>query len=245
MNLWRACWKLLQALLHALHGFWTIKTAFPQLSQPEREAQVHAWAQKMLRIAGIELTVKGTPPANGPLLLVANHISWLDILVMHASRYCRFVSKADVKHWPFVSTLAAGAGTLYIERESRRDAHRVVHHMVERLRAGEVLAVFPEGTTGDGITLKPFHANLVQAAISADVPVLPMALRFVDLSTGQTSFAPRYIDDDSLVRSIWQTLTAQRLGAEVIFGQPQRAQGRDRRTWAGDLKLDIEKLRSR
>jgi hypothetical protein len=71
------------------------------------------------------------------------------------------------KHWPLIGTLATGAGTLYIERESRRDAMRVVHHMAEALQAGDILAVFPEGTTSDGISLLPFHANLIQAAISA------------------------------------------------------------------------------
>jgi 1-acyl-sn-glycerol-3-phosphate acyltransferase len=65
------------------------------------------------------------------VLLVANHISWLDILVMHAARHCRFVSKSEVKHWPLIGTLATGAGTLYIERESRRDAMRVVHQMAD------------------------------------------------------------------------------------------------------------------
>jgi 1-acyl-sn-glycerol-3-phosphate acyltransferase len=239
----RAIWRLLWALSHIAGGMWTIVFRFPKLAQHEREARVHAWAQAMLRGVGITLTVQGRPVAAGPALLVANHLSWLDIVVLHASRYCRFVSKSDIKHWPLVGTLASGAGTLYIERESRRDAHRVVHHMVERLQLGEVLAVFPEGTTGDGIAMKPFHANLLQAAISADAPVQPVALRFVDADTGQTSFAPRYIDDDSIFVSIWQTLCVKELRAEVVFGEAQRGNGRDRRAWAADLQKEVERLR--
>lgn len=239
----RAIWRLLWALSHIAGGMWTIVFRFPKLAQHEREARVHAWAQAMLRGVGITLVRQGRPVAEGPALLVANHLSWLDIVVMHASRYCRFVSKSDIKHWPLVGTLASGAGTLYIERESRRDAHRVVHHMVERLQLGEVLAVFPEGTTGDGITMKPFHANLLQAAISADAPVQPVALRFVDAGTGQTSFAPRYIDDDSIFVSIWQTLCVGELRAEVVFGEAQRGSGRDRRVWAADLQKEVERLR--
>ena len=242
MKLPRLLWKLLRAVAHAVRGFWTIKTLFPKLEKPERERRVNEWARQMLAITGIELSVRGLP-AQGPVLLVSNHISWLDILVMHAARYCRFVSKSDIKHWPFVSTLADGAGTLYIERESRRDAHRVVQHMAQSLQAGDVLAVFPEGTTGDGITLKPFYANLIQAAIEANVPVQPVALKFVDAQTGDTSFAPRYVDDDSLGTSLWNTLTAPPLRAIVVFGEPQSAQGRDRRAWAHALKLDIEALR--
>src|SRR3982751_4722990 len=145
----RFCWTLLRAAAHAVRGFWTIKTLFPKLPQADREARVQVWAEAMLRIVGIELVVEGQPPAHGPMLLVANHISWLDILVMHAARHCRFVAKADVKHWPLIGTLATGGGTLYIERESRRDAMRVVHHMADALRAGDIFGVFPEGTTSD------------------------------------------------------------------------------------------------
>ena len=242
MKLPRLLWKLLRACRHVLHGYWTIKTKFVQLEQAQREQRVNVWARQMLAITGITLVIRGEPPAGAPVLLVANHISWLDILVLHAARYCRFVSKSDVKDWPLVGTLADGAGTLYIERESRRDAHRMVQQMGARLKAGDVLAVFPEGTTGDGITLKHFHANLVEAAIEADVPVQPLSLSFRDAASGQQSFAPRYVDDDALWRSIWNTLTAPFLLSVVTLGPPQSAAGRSRREWARDLKKRVEGL---
>ncbi|HEX2677130.1 MAG TPA: lysophospholipid acyltransferase family protein, partial [Polyangiales bacterium] len=125
----RAAWRLVHALAHALAGWRTIVFEFPRLTPSEREERVRLWAREMLRVLGIELRVRGTPAESGPMLLVANHISWLDILVMHASRHCRFVSKSEVERWPLIGTLATGAGTLYIERESRRHAMRVVHHM--------------------------------------------------------------------------------------------------------------------
>ena len=244
MKLWRVASTLLRSLVHIARGYWTIRTRFSALPKDERERQVQAWAQQMLRIAGITLEVRGASPSSGPVLLVANHISWLDILVMHAAHYCRFISKADIKTWPVVSTLSDGAGTLYIERESRRDAHRMVHQMADRLKAGDVLAVFPEGTTGDGVTLKHFHANLVEAAIEAGVPVQPVALQFVDAATGQLSFAPRYVDDDTLMQSLWNTLTAPPLRAVVTYGAPQLAGGRNRREWAHSLRQDIDQLRT-
>jgi len=243
MRLLSISWKLLRAMVHAGHGFWTIKILFPRLEQADRDARVHAWSGQMLRIVGIELVVNGIPPAGGPVLLVSNHISWLDILVIHASRHCRFVSKSDIRGWPLVSTLAGGAGTLYIERESRRDAHRVVVQMADRLREGDILAVFPEGTTGDGITLKPFHANLIQAAIEASVPVQPMALKFIDAASGATSFAPSYVGDETLMGSIWRTLAAHGLKTVVTFGEPQVPQGQSRRVWAHSLREEIERLR--
>jgi len=238
-----AAWKLARALAHALAGLATIVFVFPRLSQAHRDARVQAWARRMLQLLGVGLQLHGQPPAAGPMLLVANHISWLDILVMHAARHCRFVSKADVKHWPLIGTLATGAGTLYIERESRRDAMRVVHQMAQRLQAGDVLAVFPEGTTSDGIDLLPFHANLIQAAVTADAPVQPVALQFVDTRSGSTSLAPCYIGDDTLVGSVWRTLTGEPVTALVSFGVPQRAQGRDRRAWAADLRQAVQQLR--
>jgi 1-acyl-sn-glycerol-3-phosphate acyltransferase len=243
MNGLRAAWRLARALGHALAGLGTIVFRFPRMNAPQREARIQVWALKMLALLGIALELRGQPPASGPVLLVANHISWLDILVMHAVRYCRFVSKADVRHWPLIGTLANGAGTLYIERESRRDAMRVVHHMSESLKRGEIVAVFPEGTTSDGVALLPFHGNLIQAAISAAAPVQPVALSFVDTKTRAISLAPCYVGDDTLAVSIWRTLAARSITAVVHYGESQTAQGRDRRTWARDLRSAVDALR--
>jgi 1-acyl-sn-glycerol-3-phosphate acyltransferase len=245
MNFLRAAWKLARGVAHALGGVFTILVVFPRLDSAAQQAAVQAWARRMLELVDIGLELRGEPPSHGPLLLVANHISWLDILVMHAARHCRFVSKSDVRRWPLIGTLATGAGTLYIERESRRDAMRVVHHMAASLQAGDILAVFPEGTTSDGMALLPFHANLIQAAISACAPVQPVALQFIDAVTGGTSLTPCYIGDDTLVESIWRTLSGPRITAVVSYGMPQAAQGRDRRAWARDLRSAVGDLRQR
>jgi 1-acyl-sn-glycerol-3-phosphate acyltransferase len=238
-----ALWRLWRALLHALAGWLTIVLLFPRWDRQRREATVQAWAQRMLRVLGIPLHVHGTAPVHGPLLLVANHLSWLDILVLHAARHCRFVSKADVRRWPLIGTLATGGGTLYIEREKRRDAMRVVHHMAQSLQAGEIVAVFPEGTTGDGQALLPFHANLMQAAISAQAPVQPVGLRYLDRANGRDSPGPLYIGDDTLVGSLWRTLAGRPFVAHVHFGAPQEAEGRDRREWAQALWSAVDALR--
>jgi 1-acyl-sn-glycerol-3-phosphate acyltransferase len=238
----KAVWRLLRVLQHILHGLWTIWRVFPRLSQLEREARAQAWAQGLLARLSIELVVRGEP-ANGPLLLVANHISWLDIVAMQAARHCRFISKSDVRHWPLVGMLVAGAGTLFIERASRRDAMRVVHQMADQLRAGDVLAVFPEGTTGDGTQVLPFHANLLQAAISVNVPVQPVALGFTDGVSGRASLVPCYIGDDTLVQSLWRIACTDQLQAVVQFGACQTAQGRDRRGWSNDLRETIVAMR--
>ncbi len=238
-----ALWRLLRVFVHIVAGLGTVYLVFPRLSAAQKDVRVQVWARKMLACLAINLVVRGSPPPQGPVLMASNHISWLDIVVLHAVRHCRFISKADIQHWPLVGALATAAGTLYITRESRRDAMRVVHHMVECLQQGEVLAVFPEGTTGDGSRLLPFHANLLQAAISADVPIQPIALRFVDAATGATSFAPCYVGDDTLLQSLWRTLCSHGVEAVVTFGAQQVCDGRDRRAWATDLRATIAELR--
>lgn len=239
-----ALWRAWRAIGHVLRGLWIVRTEFGRLSPDGCNLLVREWSRQMLDIMGVELVVQGTPPAQGPVLLVANHISWLDILVMDAARPVRFVSKADVKAWPVLGSLITGAGTLFVERESRRDAMRVVHQMADGLRASDVLAVFPEGTTGDGQTLLPFHANLIQAAISADAPIQPVGLSFLDGHTGARSDAPVFVGETTLLQSIWTTLRATRVQAVVHYGLPGRCNGRDRRAWARDLQSAVASLRA-
>ena len=239
-----AIFKLVRALLHILSGFFTILLVFPRLSPEQRQLRTQVWSLAMLRCIRIQLIVKGNPGLNGPLLIVANHMSWLDITALHAARFCRFVSKADIKKWPFIGMLASGIGTLFIERESRRDAMRVVHHMAQSLRSGDVLGVFPEGTTSDGSGILTFHANLVQAAIAADAPIQPVALQFIDTTTGQRSTAPCYVGDDTLAESVWRALTTSHIAVVINFGEPQFAQGRDRRAWALALQQAVSELRA-
>jgi 1-acyl-sn-glycerol-3-phosphate acyltransferase len=243
MRACRAVWKILRGFWHLLVGLWTIRAQFPRLSHEQREMRVQAWSLQLLALWGIHLKVLGQPVTTGPALIVCNHISWLDILVIHAARYCRFVSKSDIRGWPIIGALATGAGTLYIERASRRDALRMVGDMADAMRQGDVVAVFPEGTTSDGQHLLPFHANLIQSAITAEVPVQPMSLKFVDAHSGELTLAPCYIGDDTLIGSIWRTLTAPPIHAVVHFGAPERAHGRDRRQWAADLREGVEVLR--
>ena len=238
-----AVWKILRGVVHLLAGWWTLRAHFPRLSVEQREMRVQAWSLQFLALWGIHLRVLGQPVAAGPALLVANHISWLDILVIHAARYCRFVSKSDIRDWPMVGTLATASGTLYIERSRRKDALRMVRDMAQALQEGDVLAVFPEGTTSDGQDLLPFHANLIESAVAAQAPVQPLALRFVDARTGEPTLAPCYIGDDTLIASVWRTLTAPPIVAVVHFGQPQQAEGRERRQWARDLREAVQALR--
>lgn len=244
MNTLRACWKLTRVAIHIAAGLGTVTFVFPRLNQTQKQERIQAWAHTLLAKIAIHLIVNGKPPEQGPVLLAANHISWLDIVVMLASCPCRFVSKAEVGQWPVVGTLTRAAGTLFITRSSRRDALRVVHQMVEKLHVDSnvVLAIFPEGTTSNGQQVLPFHANLFQAAISANAPVQPVALRFEYAASNQPSQAPCYIDDDTLLGSVWRTLSAPRQRVVLNFGQLQHCEGRNRQTWALHAQAEVTRL---
>lgn len=236
-------WRLARMGLHIVVGVIKIWLTFGRLGHEERNRAVEHWAGQLLKLGGIELHVLGAVSQQGPLLIVANHLSWLDIPVIHAAKHCRFVSKSDVKAWPVISTLASAAGTLFIERHSRRDAMRTVSRMEEALRHGDIVAVFPEGTTGDGQQLLPFHANLLQSAIAAESAVQPLGLCFYDKQTGRMSSAPSYVGDESLIGSMWRTVTAPPLVAQLNYGEPQTHAGRNRRDWSADLQAAVDQLR--
>lgn len=235
--------KLLRITPHLVVGLYISYGPLPRLSHEHRSRRIEAWVSALLDKFAIKLIVNGTPPLAGPMLLVSNHISWLDILVMHAARHCRFVSKADVKNWPVIGTLANVSGTLFIERGNRRDAMRMVQEMGTALTNGHILAVFPEGTTGNGIDLLPFHANLLQAAVLAEAPVQPVALKFVDERTGNISHGPSFVGNETFIASFWRTLKTPDLVAIIHYGSPQTANGRDRRNWADDLRDEVQRLR--
>jgi len=208
-----ALWRLACCLAMVVRGMLTCGLLFPFLGPAQRMWHVGKFAQHMLAAMGLRLVTEGEAHP-GPVLLVANHVSWLDILAIDASQPARFVSKADIRHWPVIGWLVACGGTLFIERERKRDAMRVVHQVAEALQQRDVIAMFPEGTTSDGHGLLPFHANLMQAAVVTQVPVQPIALRYGDAAS-PVSAAAAFIGDTSLMESLWAIVRARGLHVHV------------------------------
>ena len=195
--------RIARATIHGLHGLAIVMFAFPRLDVATRYARIRWWSVKMLRVLGIGHIVDGVAPVAGGLL-VANHVSWLDIMAVHAVvPEVRFVSKADVKAWPLVARLVDAGSTLYLERERKRDALRVVHVVAESLAAGQTVAIFPEGTTSSGHGLLPFHANLLQAPITSATLVQPIALRYSE-SANAVSEAVEFVGRTTMLESLWQ-----------------------------------------
>jgi 1-acyl-sn-glycerol-3-phosphate acyltransferase len=215
----RAAWRALRGIAHLLHGMGLMALRMHAWDEPTRLARVQWWSAKTLRLLGLRLQTNGacTP---GPCLIVANHVSWLDIAVIHAAcPRARFVAKADVRRWPLLGWFIAGPGTLFITRERKRDAVRVVHEMAQALGRGETVAIFPEGTTGTGAPVLPFHANLLQAALTAEVPVQPVALRYSDPQR-RFSHAVEYVGDTTLVASFLRIVAADAVSVQVQFLAP-------------------------
>ena len=228
-------WRVGRLVLHVLHGMAVMALRFPSLDSAGRHARIAWWSAGLLRAVGVGLRIQGVPRP-GATLLVANHVSWLDIAALHAAvPQARFVSKADVLHWPLLGWLVAGAGTLFIERDRKRDALRVVHAMAEALRAGETVAVFPEGTTGEGPELLPFHANLLQAAIATATPIQPAVLRFAD-TVHRFSNAVTFVGEATLLQSLWRVASARGLVVHVDLLGSQASAHADRRALAETLR---------
>jgi len=234
-----AAWRLLRSVVHGVHGLTIVLLRFHSIDAAQREAYIQWWATKMLRTMGIALRVEGTPRAGGTLM-VLNHVSWLDIMAVHAvCPHARFVSKADVRQWPLVSRLVDAAGTLYLERERKRDALRVVHVMASALTAGEMVAVFPEGTTSDGRALLPFHANLLQAAIATGTPVQPVALRFSDRHDAVMSRAIEFVGATTLLQSLWRVAGGDDVTVRVQLLPAVATVGAERRPLSESLRARI------
>ncbi|MFG5409079.1 lysophospholipid acyltransferase family protein [Piscinibacter sakaiensis] len=221
-----------------LHGTAIAVLRFPAMDEAARHARIRWWSARLLQLMGVEARHDGRP-RGGATLVVANHVSWLDILALHA--HCpqaRFVSKADVRRWPVLGRLVASAGTLFIERERKRDALRVVHELAAALQAGQTVAVFPEGTTSDGHGVLPFHANLLQAAIAVEAPVQPVALRYRDAAHA-VSPAVNYVGDVSLLRSLWWVACAEGLQVSARWLDAEGTRHADRRRLAERLAQRI------
>jgi 1-acyl-sn-glycerol-3-phosphate acyltransferase len=172
------------------------------------------WARWTLRAAGIRVKLTGKPLISAGLVL-PNHVSWLDILVIDSVAPCSFIAKAEIRGWPLVGFLCDRAGTLFIERGRRHAVHQVLETATEQLRAGGRVAVFAEGTTSDGTVVLPFHANLVEAAVRADCAVQPLALRYEN-GSGQRSTAVDFVGSTTFAQSLWRVLAEPITSAVIV-----------------------------
>jgi len=231
----RALTRVLRLGLHLLWGSATIALVFPFLATSRRRWLKQRWSRQLLQVLGVRLQVVGEPPQG---LVVANHVSFLDIYAINAVAPAAFVSKDEVLSWPLIGWLSRHTETIFLERGSRTAAQRTREHLVDHLGRGELIALFPEGTTSDGSQVLPFHSALFQSAIDAQVAVTPVSLRYLD-ARGQPSPAPAYIDDITMGQCLWAIVCSSGLQVEVRVLTAQASGGTDRRHLAAHCHHEI------
>jgi len=221
--------RIVVLLAHVLVGLAIALLIFPWQSQRRRNPTIRIWSRALLAICGARLRVtgfaiepklarSGVADWTQGRLLLSNHISWIDVFAILATLPSRFVAKAEIGRWPLLGWLVTLVGTLYIERGRRHAVAAMNHQVREHLKAGETIAVFPEGTTTDGAELLPFHSNLIAPALEVGCDVWPVALRYAE--SGQPSRAAAFVGQMGLVTSLWNVLVAKNLAIEVALLDP-------------------------
>ena len=224
-------------VLHLLVGLCKCALLFPWLGSAGREQRVQRWSQQLIAICGVKLVLRNvaTKDAGGavvsPGLIISNHVSWLDIFVINSVHPCHFVAKSDIRDWPLIGWLCEKTGTIFIARGRQRDVRRIYAGLVRSIHNGDRVAFFPEGTTATQGTVLPFHANLFEAAIEAQVPVQPYALRYLD-DDGALHAAADFIGEMTFAESVAVILRNRRLTAELIRLPAISSEGAHRRDLA-------------
>jgi len=174
------------------------------------------WHNRAADILGVGITVSGPRP-RAPGLLVSNHVSWLDIVVLGGLAHTDFLSKYEVRRWPLIGWLAARSGTLFIRR-GNNETGAVSEQIGWRLHHGGLLALFPEGKTTEGRDVRPFYSRLFAAAIDTGTDVIPVALRYhVD---GELDPLAPYTDNQPIAENLRGLIVRERTAVNVVFGQP-------------------------
>jgi len=218
--------------LHLVYGL-LLAVIYPHLNQTRQHRTLKSWSRQLLTIFNIGILVEGQQPVRGKggCLIVANHVSWLDIIVLNAIHPSRFIAKSEVRDWPVIGWLCRRCGTVFIERALRQNASMVNRRISLLLEQDVSIGLFPEGTTTDGKQVGHFHSALIQPAIDAGIRLLPMALRYQH-KDGETEFAAAFVGDMTLAQSIWQILRCTHQDALVVFTPALMAENANRRVLA-------------
>ena len=228
MSNYRVIRRLILLTLHVLQGMLITLLAVSRRNGQGLHTNPHVtswWHNRAADILGLRITVSGPRPRS-PALLVSNHVSWLDVVVLGGLTHTDFLSKYEIREWPIVGWLAARSGTLFIRR-GNNEAGAVGQQIGDRLRDEGILTLFPEGTTTDGREVRPFFSRLFAAAIDTGTDVTPVTLRYhID---GEFDPVAPYTDNQSILQNLRGLIVRDRTEVNVIFGQPIALKGHNRK----------------
>jgi 1-acyl-sn-glycerol-3-phosphate acyltransferase len=218
-----------------LHLFYSILLAiiYPYLNPEWQRRILKLWSKQLLVILNIGIQIEGQQFARGEgsCMLVANHVSWMDIFVLNAIHPSQFIAKSEVCDWPVIGWLSRRIGTIFVERAIRQSAPLTIQRVKHLLRQGTCIGLFPEGTTTDGKQVGHFHSAFFQPAIDECTRICPIALRYQN-KEGAPSTSATFIGDDTLVQSIWKILRSPQINALVVFTPTLRTDNENRRMLA-------------
>ena len=219
-------------------SYWFVRMR-GRLSLVQRAQWLHRSGASIVRALGIRAAAHGRVPAHG--LVVANHLSYLDIMIFSAVMPCFFVSKAEIARWPYFGKAAQAGGTIFIDRRSRASTGAVAREIAKRLDLPIPVLLFPEGTSTDGSSVLRFHSSLFQPAVAASAPITAAAIRYV-LPDGSRERDLCWFDDSLFLPHLWKALGVSGFSAEITFGEPNTYP--DRRTAADATHGEVTGMRA-
>ncbi len=227
---------LVLALGLSIIRYWLLRLRGP-LSMESHALWGQQTARAIMTVVGIGYHVEGTPPTYG--LVVSNHLSYLDVVILAAAMPCFFVAKIEIGGWPFFGWAARACGTIFLDRTSKESAMSVADQMVERLKLKIPVLLFPEGTSTDGQVI-PFHPRLIDPATSTGVQVTTATIRY-EIEDGTPERELCWFGDETFGAHLLKVLGVAGFSAEVRFGEPHIYP--DRRTAADATQAEIEAMR--
>ena len=235
----RRLYRFAMVLLRARHEF--ARAERSGAAPPSaRAAILRQTCQQSLAALDIEVEVEGAPPTYG--LLVSNHLSYLDILVYSSLLPCAFVSKTEIGRWPVFGQYAISGGTIFVQRERLSSSRRANQQIVQYLKDGVPVVLFPEGTTTDGSQVLRFHSSMLQTAIDAGVAVTPCAVRY-EVSEG-TEIDVAWWGEMTLAPHVLKLLARRWVRAKACFGEPLTPM-RSRKALSDEARARVVALREK
>jgi 1-acyl-sn-glycerol-3-phosphate acyltransferase len=222
-----------------LYSFWFIVNFFISNKQLWRQIIFHKWAQSFVKISRMKIEVIGKVPQK-PFFLVSNHLSYTDVPALRTVVEGVFVAKGEIEGWFLAGKIVRDMGTIFINRQNRRDIPRAGSEIIKRLGEGEGVIVFPEGTSTKGEEILPFNSSFLEFAAQTDLPVSYASITYKTPDGGPTaSEAVCWWDEKTFGEHLWYLFQLKEYTAVINFGD-QPIHNENRKALAKELRDKIK-----
>ena len=228
-------------LLHAATAALILRFVYPRVAHERHRALMRWWSAKLLRILNVAPVVEGEPPPHSAAMIVANHVSWVDIFLISSVRPTRFIAKSEIRGWPVAGWIAERAGTLFIRRDQMRDMARIDARVRAMLAEGDCVGLFPEGITTEGDELRKFHSSLFEPAVANGARVHPVAIRY-EHPDGSLCRQMSFIGERTFMESLGLIVRQKSVRARIMFATSVETAGRSRRDTASLVETRVGDL---